>query len=374
MIPLDIEKFWKDDELAHEDNCFSENAPQVALGIRMSDECVFAELDEPGDPWGHTPRDRRIDLNKRYNDKAEKIVGRRLLKETFLPEDAAFPAVKRIGEVFQGTYHFGQKTGEWLSSDINTPEALEKMLDQVDKLDLETCLLPDNWEQEKKRIYEQYGIRPDMVRHVRGPVTLGTSIYGVENLIFLYYDDIDLFKRFSQTICRVILDIGRIMDREAGYTAETAPTGFSFADDDCNLLTPDMYEAFGYPVLKTVFDHYSPNPDDKRYQHSDSAMGHLLPILGRLNLTGCNFGPTVLVDEIRKYMPRTRIDGCIAPFTFMKNDTQALIEEVKRDCRMIKETGTYGLNEFTAGSINNGSSLQSMQLVMAIIQNYGRYD
>jgi uroporphyrinogen decarboxylase len=39
-----------------------------------------------------------------------------------------------------------------------------------------------------------------------------------------------------------------------------------------------------------------------------SDMEHLFPVLSKLNQTGCNFGPTVLVDEIRKYMPKTRID------------------------------------------------------------------
>ena len=52
MLSLDIEQFWKDEELAHKENCFSKTAPQVALGIRMSDECVFAELGEEGKPWG----------------------------------------------------------------------------------------------------------------------------------------------------------------------------------------------------------------------------------------------------------------------------------------------------------------------------------
>jgi uroporphyrinogen decarboxylase len=108
-----------------------------------------------------------------------------------------------------------------------------------------------------------------------------------------------------------------------------------------------------------------------RYQHSDSAMAHLLPILGRLNLTGCNFGPTVLVDQIRKYMPKTRIDACLAPFTFMNNDQESIIKEVKRDCEMAREH--RGLNLSTAGSINNGSLLTSMLTVMYAIQNYGRY-
>jgi hypothetical protein len=36
--------FWNDDELAHRENCFSTELSQVALGIRMNDECVFAKL------------------------------------------------------------------------------------------------------------------------------------------------------------------------------------------------------------------------------------------------------------------------------------------------------------------------------------------
>jgi len=199
------------------------------------------------------------------------------------------------------------------------------------------------------------------------------SIYGEENLIYLYYDAPELYKRFSNTICRVIIEMSDIMDIEAGYNEDTAPGGYGFYDDNCSLLTPEMYHEFGYPVLKKVFDKYCPNPNDQRYQHSDSEMAHLLPILSKVNLTRCNFGPTVLVDEIRKYMKKTRIDGCLAPFTFMRNDRDAIISEVKRDCEMIKQSGTNGLCIYTAGSINNGSSLESMRLVMQVIQNYGRY-
>ncbi|MEG6611611.1 uroporphyrinogen decarboxylase family protein [Pseudoclostridium thermosuccinogenes] len=370
MLDVDIEKFWEDDALAHEDNCFSPKAPQVALGIRMSEECVFAELGEEGNPWGYTPVERRIELNKRYNEKALKIVGRKLLPEEFPPPDSVFPPIRRIGEVFEGKYvHNG--VAEWLEGSCKTPRELEAMLDRVEKLDLREFILPPNWEAEKKRIYETYGKKPDLVRHVRGPVTLAMSIYGTENLIFLILDEPDLARRFSQVISDVIFKIASIMDEEAGYNSENKPGGFSFADDNCCLLTPEMYELFGYPILKRIFDHWCPNPEDNRYQHSDSDMAHLLPILGRLKLTGCNFGPTVLVDEIRKYMPRTRIDGCLAPFTFMSNNEKKIIEEVKRDCEMAREC--RGLNLSTAGSINNGSLLTSMRAVMYAIQNFGRY-
>lgn len=372
MLDLDIEQFWKDDELAHKENCFSKEAPQVALGIRMSDECVFAELGEEGQPWGHTPLDRRKELNKRYNEKALKIVGRKLLREEFPNPDSNFPGVRGIGEVFAGKYVFdGQTT--WLKRTIDTPEDLEKRLDFIDKMDLRSFILPPNWESEKKRIYETYGKKPGLFGGIRGPVTLATSVFGIENLIFMIIDDPDLAIRFSNTIADVILKYVDIFIEEAGYTKDNFPHGFAFNDDDCCLLTPDMYELFGYPILKKVFDKTAPLPNDYRYQHSDSAMGHLIPILARFNLTGCNFGPTVTVREIRKYMKNTRIDGQLAPFTFMRNNEEDIIAEVKRDCEMAKEDDLRGLNLSTAGSINNGSLLTSMRTVMAAIQNYGRY-
>ncbi len=371
MTKADLDRFWKDDEIARKDNCFFEGAPQMALGIRMSDECVFAELGVEGKPWGHTPRDVRIDLNKRYNDKAEQVVGRRLLRETFPEESARFPSVKRIGEVFGGQYIWANDS-EWLESSIRTPEALEKQLDIVDKLDLRSFLLPPNWESEKKRLFETYGVKPMRARHIRGPITLMCSIYGVEDYIFLGVDAPELAERFTASVTDVTIKIAEIMDEEAGFTRETAPHGFSFADDNCCLMTPEMYEKYGYPVLKAVYDRFCPDAGDSRYQHSDSAMAHLLPLLAKTGVNGVNFGPTVLVDEIRKHMPRACIHGCIAPFTFMRNDEAQITAEVIRDFEMAKVTGK-GVLFSTAGSINNGSLLSSMRLIMELIQTRCRY-
>ena len=362
MNDFDIARFWENDELAHRDNCFYP-APQVALGIRMSDECVFAELGEEGDPWAYTELSRRIDLNRRYNDKSEKIVGKRLLREKFLPEDARLPYVKRIGEVFGGEYIMHNAT-EWLKESIEDEKALEKKLDEVEKMDLRAFMLPDNWESEKKRVYETYGVKPSPVHHIRGPVTLACSLMGTTEFLYFLADEEELAERFSSDIADVIIRMAEIMDEEAGLTGKDTH-GFSFADDNCCLLSPAMYEKFGYPVLKKVFARFSPDPEDKRYQHSDSAMGHLLPILGRLDLNGVNFGPTVMVPEIRENLPHARIDGCIAPFAFMRNEREELIAETKRDIEAGFRYG--GVNISTAGSINNGSSLESMRLIMEVI-------
>lgn len=372
MLPVNLERFWADDELAHKENCFSKEAPQVALGIRMSDQCVFAELNEEGNPWGTIDRERRIALNKRYNDLAEKIVGIRLLREDYPSQDQLLPAYKQIGEVFGGKYVFNG-VSTWLKGSCSTLQELEKVLDRVDRMDIKSFILPDNWEKEKNRLWNAYGIKPHALRYMTGPVTLATGIYGAENLIYLYYDEPELYERFSKTILKVIMEYITIFREEAGYAEENAPHGFKFYDDDSNLLNPEMYEVFGYPVLKAVFERCSPDPDDMRYQHSDSAMGHLLPVLSKLDLTSCNFGPTLTVEEIRRYLPRARIDGQLAPFTFMRNNQEEIIAEVKRDCEMAKVGDLRGLNIMTAGSINNGSSLMSMRAVMYAIQTYGRY-
>lgn len=378
MLDLDIERFWRDEELTHADNCFGKGSPQVALGIRMSDECVFAELGEEGEPWGYIPPERRLELNKRYNQKAVETVGRPLLSERQPePPDSVLPEYRRIGEIFGGRYVFDGKT-TWLRGTLTDPDSLCRKLDEIDLMlsspeAFRAFVLPADWDEKCRDIYEKYGHRPGQFGGVRGPVTLATSVYGVENLIYLYYDDEGLYRRFSDTIMRVLHAYITLFIEESGHTEQDFVHGFYFNDDDSNLLTPDMYEAFGYPILKSVFERVSPDKSDKRYQHSDSAMGHIIPILARLDLTGCNFGPTITVGEIRRYMPETRIDGQLAPFTFMRNNEDDIIAEVRRDCEAAKVNDIRGLNLTTAGSINNGSLLTSMRTVMAAIQNYGRY-
>lgn len=382
MLDLDIEQFWKDEEHAHDENCFSKSAVQVALGIRMSDECVFAELGEDGQPWGYTPPERRYELNCRYNEKARKIVGRALLGEHKpVPKEqqpkVTIPGYRQIGEVFGGQYVFDGNT-TWLRGSLADAEALEKKLDEVNRLTADPeafrkFVLPADWDERCRQVYELYGRRPGQFGGIRGPVTLATSVFGVENLLFLYYDDPELYVRFADAIADVILAYVDLFIKESGHDETNFGHGFSFSDDDSNLLTPDMYKDFGYRILKRVFEKTAPNPGDYRYQHSDSAMGHLLPLLADFNLTGCNFGPTVMVRDIRKYMPTTRIDGQLAPFTFMRNNDADIIAEVRRDCEAARENDARGLNLTTAGSINNGSLLTSMRTVMAAIQNYGRY-
>ena len=370
LAPVDVERFWADQSVALA-NPFGEDIPQVPLGAILTNECVFEELGIEQDFWRYQHDDAwRVDLNKAYNDRAERIVGRRLLSET--PEDPnrKFPPVKGLHDVFEADNIWYDQSW-WLQQSAHNPDELDALLDRVETRDVRRFILPENWDEEKARL-SAMGIQPTLYRGQRGPVTFATSIYGPENLIFLIIEKPDLAARFSRAILNTMLEIARVLDEEAGYTPETAPHGFGFCDDNCCLLTPDMYAHFGYPVLKGVFERYSPNPGDKRYQHSDSPMAHLLPLLGTLNMTGLNLGPTVTVEEIRRHLPHAVIEGQLAPFTYARNEEENIVLEFLRDFEMARER--RGLVFSTAGSINNGTRLTSMRLIMAAIQRYGRYN
>ena len=372
LAPVDLDQFWADQEKAAADP-FGRDIPQVPLGLwRMSHECVFCELGVPEDFWRlETDEEWRVALCKVYNDRAERIVGRRLLSERRADPARRYPPVKGLHDVFEAKneWHAGSW---WLQQSAHDEDELARLLDRVERRieNMREFLLPPNWGEEKARL-AALGVKPPAYRFQRGPVTFATSIFGIENLIYLILGNPPLAARFRDAMINAMLAIARVLDDEAGRTRENEPHGWQFNDDNCYTLTPDMYEFFGYPILKTIFDRYSPNPTDRRGQHSDSAMGHLLPILGKLNLTYANFGPTVTVAEIREHLPRAIIAGQLAPFTFSRNDEEGIVSEFLRDFAMAREK--RGLVFATAGSINNGSRLTALRLIMSTVQRFGRY-
>ena len=371
LAPVDVERFWADQEAAI-GNPFGDIA-QCALGVLMSGECVYEELGIEQDFRRYrNDEDWRLELNRAYNVRAERIVGRRLLTERRSDPGRRYPERGGLHTVFEAGNAWDEVSQSyWLRQSAANEDELKALLDRVEEKDVRSLILPDNWDAERERL-TALGVKPGLYRSQRGPVTFATSIFGVENLIFLIVDNPDLAVRFSHAILDAMLNIARVLDEEAGYTPETAPHGFAFADDNCCLLRPDMYELFALPILQGIFGRYSPDPEDRRFQHSDSPMEHIVPILAQLNMTGVNFGPTVLADHIRKHMPGAVIRGCLAPFTLSRNEEVNIVAEFLRDFEMTR--ASKGLVFATAGSINNGSRLTGMRLIMAAIQRWGRYD
>jgi len=377
LAPVDIDRFWVDQDAARK-NPFGQDIPQVPLGAICNWECIFDELGIEQD-WHRFLYDDpawALETSRRYNDVSERIVGRRLLPETTPDPDAPhWPGTKSLHDVFEAknVWEGGKNGSWWLMQSAHNPEELAALLDRVEKRleNLREFMLPENWDTEKTRL-TALGVKPPSYRGQRGPCTFATSIYGPENMILLCYDDPVLFTRFGDIVGRAILGIARVLDEEGGYTPETAPRGWGWADDNSCLFNTKAYEMYAMPIHRAVFATYSPEPANSRYQHSDSNMAHLLPLLGSLDLTGTNFGPTLTVAQIRKHLPNAVIDGQLAPFTYSRNEEANIVAEFLRDFDQAREK--RGLNFCCAGSINNGSRLSGMRLLMAAIQRYGRYD
>ena len=380
LAPVDTGRFWRDQEASAKDP-FGADIPQVPMHL-TSAECVFDELGIEEDyrkltfpefaPW-------RFDTFRRYNDKAEKIVGRRLLPENdpAKSDPAIFwPPVKQLYDIFEAKNEWEGGAGGswWLKQAAHGEQELSDLLDRVEKRieNLRTFIFPDNWDEQKQRMFAA-GHHVPLYRGQRGPCTFATSMYGAEDLLLLYYDNEPLFRRLSDVIGRAIVALAETIDAEDDPEwVRSKTTHWSWADDNSCLFNTELYEAFAMPIHRRVFARFAPDKKrHSRYQHSDSAMGHLLPLLAELDLTGTNFGPTLTVTEIRKHCPHAVIHGQLAPFTISRSEHANIVAEFLRDFEQAKEK--RGLLFTTAGSINNGTSLQSIRLVMSVIQNYGRY-
>ena len=373
LAPMDLPRFWADQDAAFKDP-FGPDIAQVPLNIFWGSDPVFDELGQAQDGWRWDHDEPwRLGLCKTYNDKAEAIIGRRILNEQAgPPPDRQYPTVLGLADLFEARNEWNADSQSWwLHQAAHNEDELKALLDRVESRDVRGFILPAGWDRTRARLMA-LGLRPPLYRSQRGPVTFATSIYGVEGLIYLLLENPELAARFRDVILATMLELGRVLDEESGYTLQDAPRGFTFADDNCYLLTPEMYEQFGLPVLKAMFARYAPDPGDWRFQHSDSPMGHHLPVLGRLNLSAVNLGPTLSVTEIRRHCPRAVIHGQLAPFTFSRNDEERMVCEFLRDFEQAREQ--RGLLFSPAGSINNGSRLTGMRLMMAAAQRFGRYD
>ena len=374
LAPVDLPQFWADQAIASK-NPFGPDIPQVPLGAICNWECIFDELGVEQDWWRFQYEDAAwaLDLKQRYNDLAETIVGRRLIVEAPADPERKWPAIKELSDIFEAenVWEGGPSGSWWLKQSATTPEELSALLDRVEARleNLRDFMLPEHWESEKARLIE-LGCRIPRYRGQRGPCTFACSIYGAQEMLFLYFDDPELMARFSDVIGRAILARAKVLDEEAGFTEETKPHGWSWYDDNCCLFNPEMYELFAMPIHRRIMGYYAPDKQDRRFQHSDSDMAHLLPLLAELDLSGTNFGPTLSVSEIREHCPNAVINGQLAPFTYSRNEEANMVAEFLRDFDQAK--AARGLMFTTAGSINNGSRLSGMRLLMAAIQRYGR--
>jgi uroporphyrinogen decarboxylase len=154
------------------------------------------------------------------------------------------------------------------------------------------------------------------------------------------------------------------------FSGNTQP-GWWITDDNCALFNRNLYAEFCVPVLSKVLNALAPD-DARRYQHSDSAMGHLLEFQYDLGVREINYGPEVDVALIREKMPDAMIHGHLPPFLLRNGSPEQVKARVIDDFQKAGQTG--GLTVTTAGSLAAGTGVGRMRWMMQVVQDFCRYN
>lgn len=361
-IELDVKKFWEDNKKCF--TPFSVDKPRVPIHFWLDDHFILEEMAVPSTLRYYNDQQYRLDINRKFNDRTEKTLGKR-----FCAEEMAIPIPNRF-EVIMGSYWKVTEGGTpWLETTVEDIEDVKKLIDRAQRLDMKKEAFPENWQQLKEGYKIASGKKLKLGGDFsRGPATMATSILGTENTCIFIMDEPEVMEAFFETLAEKLVEYHEVLMADTGHNTRE---GYSFNDDNCYLFPPHQYERFCAPLMERLFIEFAPLPEHSRFQHSDSAMGHLMGILNDLGVNGVNLGPTIHPLEIRKAMPKAIIHGQIPPFTLKNGTTEEIIESVRCDIDSVGQDG--GLVECPAGSVVAGTSFENLLVYMWSVETYGKY-
>jgi uroporphyrinogen decarboxylase len=333
--------------------------------LPVDDHWLLQEMALPSTVRYFSEPDYRAETNRLCNDRCEEVIGFRPFSEV-----PSGPSMRRIEEVMGSRRELTEGGTPWLERGYETVEAIRVGLDRIERWsdrDLRDVMFAEGGKPVKQERTSD-GSKPFATPGSRRPATMATSILGTMNTMFWLVDYPSDMERFFEVLGDIIVRYHNIVEQESGV----AYRGYYWLDDNCALYSPNLYERFCLPVMNRVMDAFSPDPEDYRFQHSDSAMAHLLPLLTSLRFHAVNFGPTVSGATIRGFMPHAVIQGVVAPNTLRDRGLEGVVAEVKRDFAEVGGDG--GLVVTTCGSISAGTSLESIRGFMWAVQEFCRYD
>ncbi len=355
---LDVAAFWAENEQCH---AFTTAKPRCAASFSPDDHWLFEFFQVPSTVRYYHDKAYRDDLHRQANAVTQQYVGK-----AFFDEDSWQHNPKRIENLFGCEFAYHEGGTPWLVPVTDNPTEFSRILDRAEATDLASWAFPDEflaeWE-ERKRAGKPL---PALGTGSRGPATIITSVLHPETAIFWMLDYPELMHRFSDLLAEKIVALNRLL---RDFSGNTEP-GWWITDDNCALLNRALYREFCYPVLEKVLAALAPG-DARRYQHSDSAMAHLLDDQYVLGIREVNYGPTVDAGLIRQKMPDALIYGHLPPFLLRNGSPEAIRERIVSD--FVKAGANGGLNVTTAGSLAAGTGVGRMRWFMWVVQEECRY-
>jgi uroporphyrinogen decarboxylase len=355
---LDVGAFWEENDVCRE---FTTDKPRCSASFSPDDHWLFEFMDVPSTLRYYHDKAYRDALHREVNQITLEYVG-----QAFFQEDTWHHNPKRIENLFGCEFSYLEGGTPWLTEVTDDPDEFSRILDQAQTIDLQTWSLPpaflDEWEQRRKAGKEM----PLLGTGSRGPATIMTSVLNPETALLWIFDHPDLMRRFRDVLAVKMVELNEVLREFSGNTEK----GWWITDDNSALFSPKLYREYCYPVLERVLDAMAPG-DAPRYQHSDSAMGHLLDLQYALGIRAVNYGPEVDVALIRQKMPEAMILGQMPPLLLRNARPDEIRRRVIADFEKAGATG--GLNMTTAGSLAAGTGVGRMRWFMQVVQNDCRY-
>jgi uroporphyrinogen decarboxylase len=303
----------------------------------------------------------RDDLHRKANAITREYVG-----QTFFDEDSWENEPHRIENLFDCYFSYTEGATPWLTPATDDPDAFARILDKAEAADMKQWAFPDAFLREWDARKARGDTMPALGTGSRGPATIMTSVLDVETVFFWMYDHPDLMRRFRDILARQMVAFNQAL---RAFSDNTEP-GWWITDDNSALFNRKLYGEYCVPVLQTVLDALAP-PPARRYQHSDSAMGHHLDAQRELGINEVNYGPEVDVALIREKMPDAVIRGHMPPFLLRNGSPDAIRDRVRADFRTAGAEGRLVIA--TAGSLAAGTGVGRMRWFMQAAQDYCRY-
>lgn len=354
---LDVNKFWEENQLCLDLSPASLRSP---LAFTPDDHWLFGFWDIHDTKRYYFDKAWRDELHRRTN-----LITQRTLGCRFFDEDTWQYSPKRIENLFGCEFTYTEDSTPWLTPVTDTPAVFDDLLDRAETTDLQVWALSDEYRSEWESRKRQGKDLPLLGSGSRGPATIMTSVLRPETFFLWSVDEPGLLARFSRILAEKMIEFNQLLRAFSG----NAEPGWSITDDNSALFNRRLYRQYCYPVLEKVLDTLAPG-DALRYQHSDSAMGHLLELQRDLGITACNYGPTLTVALIRSVMPRVIVHGQVPPSLLRGGSPQAIRAKIRQDWEEAGEGKDLLIT--TAGSTGAGTSLGRMRWMMKCVQEITR--